>query len=132
MIILGVRDYSAKFRNDKFFFRNILKMIGIFFSQRMKFFIQSQINSARYTLYTHDHQTSHVTAAELPAQNFLKVSKSTSINLPSLDEPFISLDGHVHVPIDVLYRRNDSRSFVETSNKRPPIKLRGTPHPYIP
>lgn len=55
----------------------------------------------------------------VPAQNFLKVSKSTSINLP--DEPFISTDRHVHVP-SMCYLDATIRVLSSTFNKRPPIK----------
>lgn len=66
----------------------------------------------------------------LPAQNFLKVSKSTSINLP--DEPFISTDRHVHVP-SMCYLDATIRVLSSTFNKRPPIKPCGKlPRPYIP
>lgn len=66
----------------------------------------------------------------LLAQNFLKVSKSTSINLP--DEPFISTDRHVHVP-SMCYLDATIRVLSSTFNKRPPIKPCGKlPRPYIP
>lgn len=82
-----------------------------------------------FYIYAIKCHTSYSYVSSFSEQNFLKVSKSTSINLP--DEPFISADRHVHVP-SMCYLGATIRVLSSTSNKRPPIKRRGTLRSYIP
>lgn len=126
--------WYAKHFSQNNIFKNIPKHAIIkIFSWQIIFLILLQITAwFNYILYYiwPSNVTRHTELRFIVfSANFLKVSKSMSINLP--DEPFISADRHVHVP-SMCYLDATIRVLSSTSNKRPPIKGRGTLRPYIP